>query len=242
VTDRPRLVGWSSLCRARRRPLTPLVAVAGTAPPVPTPEGSWLDTHLAVGACLDPRDLDRHRAAPCGVARATIGTPSVVSQSTGLPRPPWLRAPSCLNALRNLAHRSRLGAAASCVSTWCGVPLGQRRVADLPCGSSCVATRDASDRLLPSHASYEHPRLAGFRCVMRFRACAIGEIACLTSERFASVGRTFSVESSRWACCSRRDACGPNLWHPCRLSPVCHPARAECALVRAAKTVLDSPA
>jgi hypothetical protein len=34
---------------------------------------------------------------------------------------------------------------------WCGVLLGQRRVADLPCGSSCATTRDASDRLLPSH-------------------------------------------------------------------------------------------
>jgi hypothetical protein len=40
-------------------------------------------------------------------------------------------------------------------------------------------------------SSYEHPRLAGSRCVMRLRACAIGEIACLTSVRFASVGRTF---------------------------------------------------
>jgi len=35
VTDRPRLVGWSSLCHARRRCLTPLVVVAGTAPPAP---------------------------------------------------------------------------------------------------------------------------------------------------------------------------------------------------------------
>jgi hypothetical protein len=42
-------------------------------------------------------------------------------------------------------------------------------------------------------SSYEHPRLAGSRCVMRLRACAIGEIACLTSVRFASVGRTFSL-------------------------------------------------
>jgi len=37
--------------------------------------------------------------------------------------------------------------------------------------------------------------------------CAIGEIACFTSERFASVGHT-SCRSPRWALSSRRDACG----------------------------------
>jgi hypothetical protein len=87
----------------------------------------------------------------------TIGTPSIVSRPNGLPRPPELRALSGLNALRNLAHRSRPGVAASCVSTVCGVPLGQRRAADSPCGSSCVTTRDASDRLLPSHVSVRAP-------------------------------------------------------------------------------------
>jgi len=33
----------------------------------------------------------------------------------------------------------------------CGALLGQRRAADLPCGSPDVATRDALDRLLPPH-------------------------------------------------------------------------------------------
>jgi hypothetical protein len=74
-----------------------------------------------------------------------------MSRPAESPRPSRLRAPSWLNAPRNLAHRSRLGAAAACVSTWCGMPLGQRRAADSPCDSSCVTTRDASDRLLPSH-------------------------------------------------------------------------------------------
>jgi len=106
---------------------------------------------------VDPRGLDRHRAAPCGTTRATIGTPSIVSRLVGLPRPPKLRAPSCLNALRTPAHRFHPGVAASCVSTWCGVPLGQRRAADSPCGSSFVATRDASDRLLPSHVYVRAP-------------------------------------------------------------------------------------
>jgi hypothetical protein len=71
---------------------------------------------------------------------------------------------------------------------------------------------------------------------MRLRACAIEEIACLTSVRFASVGRTFVVVSPRWALSSRRDACGPYLWHPCRNLHACHVARATCALVKAAET------
>jgi hypothetical protein len=97
----------------------------------------------------------------------TIGTPSVVSGPSGLPRPSKLRAPSGLNAPRNPAHRSRPGVAASCVSTVCGVPLGQRRAADSPCGSSCVTTRDASDRLLPSHVYVRAPaprRFPGSSC------------------------------------------------------------------------------
>jgi hypothetical protein len=74
---------------------------------------------------------------------------------------------------------------------------------------------------------------------MRLRACAIEEIACFTSVRFASVGHTFVVLSPRRALSSRRDACDPYLWHPCRLSHVCHVARATCALVEAAQTVLS---
>jgi hypothetical protein len=45
----------------------------------------------------------------------------------------------------------------ACVSTPCGVLLGQRRAAESPCGSSFVATRDASDRLLPSHVFVRAP-------------------------------------------------------------------------------------
>jgi len=44
-----------------------------------------------------------------------------------------------------------------CVSTPFGEPLGQRRVVDSPCGSSSVATRDASDQFLPSHVFVRAP-------------------------------------------------------------------------------------
>jgi len=44
------------------------------------------DRHLSMMANhLDPRDLDRPLAAPCGIARVTIGTPSVMSRATGCP-------------------------------------------------------------------------------------------------------------------------------------------------------------
>jgi len=70
--------------------------------------------------CNALRSPARPRSPPHRALRldiVTIGTPSVVSRSTGLPRPPIPRALSCLNAPRSFAHRSRLGAAASCVST-----------------------------------------------------------------------------------------------------------------------------
>jgi len=111
----------------------------------------------------------------------TIRTPSVVSRSTRFPRSlmPW--APSGLKALHSLAHRSHLGAAVVCVSTACGELLGQHHSDDLPCGSSCGATRDASDRLLPSHVLRTSTRASS--ALDASCACAparIEEIACLT--------------------------------------------------------------
>jgi len=241
VTDRPHLVGWGSLHRARHRSPTSFVVIAGTASPVPGPAGSWLDSHLAMHAECSPARprLPIHLALRLDIV--TIGTPSVVSRSTGLPRPPNPRALSCLIAPRSFAHRSRLGAAASCVST-----LVRRAPRPAPCrrlalrllvrhDARCVRPTSAFSR-----SSYEHPRLVGSRCVMRLRECAIEEIACFTSVRFASVGHTFVVLSPRWALSSRRDACDPYLWHPCRLSHRCHVARATCAPVEAAETALDS--
>jgi len=64
-----------------------------------------------------------------------------------------------------------------------------------------------------SRSSYEHPRLVGSRCVMRFRACAIEEIACFTSERFASVGHT-----SSW--CHRGGRCLPVAMRAVRTSDI----------------------
>jgi len=101
---------------------------------------------------------DRPAPVPCGTKRAKVGTPSVVSRSTGLPQTP---SRACLvdrecHAATRTVLTPRL-APAACVSTPCGAPLGQRRADDLPCGSSCVTARDASDRLLPSHVFVRAP-------------------------------------------------------------------------------------
>jgi hypothetical protein len=178
VTDRPHLVGWGSLHRAQHRSPTSFVVIAGTASPVPGPEGSWLDAHLAVHDECSPARPRPPLPRALRLDILTIGTPSVVSRSTGLPRPPIPRALSCLNALRSFAHRSRLGAAASCVST-----MVRRAPRPAPCrrlalrllvrhDARCVRPTSAYSR-----SSYEHPRLVGSRCVMRLRACTPGVIA-----------------------------------------------------------------
>jgi hypothetical protein len=123
---------------------------------------------------------------------------------------------------------------------WCGVLLGQRRVADLPCGSSCVATRDASDRLLPTHVLRTSTRASSVPDASC--ACAParsrGSPASHQSDSLRWATR-FVVLSPRWALSSRRDACDPDLWHLCRLPHGCHVARATCASVGAAETALD---
>jgi len=235
--DRPHLVGWGSLHRIRRRSLTSLCHRPGTATPVPGPEGSWLDPHLA--ACV-LRSPVRPRPPPCRTLRNDMSSnrdafrrvltdrvaPAVASVDAF-----WFEC------ARGFAHRSHLGAAASCVSTWVRSapwPASHGRFALrllVPHDARCVRPTSAFSR-----SSYQYPRLVGSRCVMRLRACAIEDIACFTSVRFASVGRTFVVVSPRWALFSRRDACDPYLWHPCRFSHVSHVARATCAPMKAAET------
>jgi len=124
---------------------------------------------------VDPRDRDRHRAAPCGTTRATIGTPSVVSRPTGLPRPPKLRAPSwlkcaaqlrasfsprCRRLVRQHVERSAPG------------PASRRRFALrllVRHDARCVGPTSAFSRLRTSTRASLVPGV-----VLRFRACASG--------------------------------------------------------------------
>jgi len=101
---------------------------------------------------LDPRDLDRPLAIPCGNCAFDDRDAFRRVTSHRFPGFRSCETLSGLNALPNPAHRSRLGAASACVSTDGSELLGQRRVSSgRSCDHSGVATRDASDRLLPSH-------------------------------------------------------------------------------------------
>jgi len=216
--DRPRLVGWSSLCHARRRRLTSLVVVTGTVPPVPLPAAQLVRAPpLAVEASgVYPRDQDRPACAPCGAKRVKVGTPSVVSRVTGLPQTPTC---ACLvdrecHAGAHTVLTPRL-APAACVSTPYGAPLSQRRSADLPCGSSCFATRDASDRLLPSHVFVRAPVPRGFPgSVTGFRSRLAGGIAWFTPVRFASADRTLRFLLHRGRRCLPLATCADALLTP----------------------------
>jgi len=209
VTDRPRLVGWSSLCLARRRRLTSLVVVAGTTLPdplVPAPQLVRVPVpHGASTSGLTRVTKTAPQAVPSGTKRATVGTPSVVSRSTGLPQTP---SRACLvdrecHAATHTVLTPRLTPAA-CVSTPCGAPLGQRRAADLPCGSSC-----GSDARCVGPTSAFSLLRTSTRASWAPEPVLPGESPGSRQVGFASADRTVSAEcSSREALSSSRDVCG----------------------------------
>jgi len=123
--------------------------------------------------------------------RAAIGTPSIVSRSARLFT--WRTSSACflwLGSVAPPAHRSHLETAAGCVSTSCGVFLGQLRSVGSPCSSPPLRRAMRRTDFCHLTTSYRYPCLVSFRRVRRFRACATGEIACCTAEQLASVGRT----------------------------------------------------
>jgi hypothetical protein len=228
--DRPRLVGWSSLHRERRRSLTSLVANSGTASPVPGPAGSWLAVRLASRA-------ERSPAWPrspllCALRCKSVGRsrrlPSCRDRP-GLPRGRRAALALVLESYARLAHRSRRGDAAACVSTRCGDLFGQCRGVHFPCGSSSASgtwVRRTDFCLLTS--SYEHPRLVGSRCVTRGKRLRDrgDRLPHASAIRFGGP-HVPSWRSPLRALSSRGDACWPCLWHPCRLSHDGHCARAR---------------
>jgi hypothetical protein len=212
VMDRPRLVGWSSLCHARPRRLTSLVVARAPRLPVPCRWRSWSGSRISrcVHPGIDPYDQDRPAPVPSGTKRVEIGTPSVVSRADqGFPRPPPSRLPSFRRVPR--AARTVLTprrASAACVSTPCEAPRGQRPADDLPCGSSCVTARDASDRLLPSLVFVRAPAPRGFpTSVTRLTLVLVGGPP--GSRQRGSLRRTApSVSSWCGALSSPRHVCG----------------------------------
>jgi len=150
--------------------------------------------HLAMRAItLDPRDLDRPLAIPCGNCAFDDRDAFRRVTSHRFPGFRSCETLSGLNALPNPAHRSRLGAAAACVSTYGSELLGQRRVSVQAILRSlgrrdarCVGPTSAFSR-----SSYEHSRLVGSR--FRRSACVLRVtrgFAFFTEGRFASAGHS----------------------------------------------------
>jgi len=147
------------------------------------------DTHLA----FDPRDQDLLRDASCDDTAQTIGTPSVVSRTTGETPAVLARAPSGLKAPQ--ATRTVLTSEPPPrVSARGGEsPSASVTASDLPCGSSRRVTRDASDRLLPSHVFVRAPVPRRFSVASSACASARSRRSPGSrSGRFASAGRTLS--------------------------------------------------
>jgi hypothetical protein len=159
------------------------------------PLGSRTKRQLAERLSCDERlaftyvDQDPRPRDPCGAMEQRSGRLPSCHTRPGCPgRQP--RTLSWVESVARLAHRSHHEAAATCVNTYCGVLLGQRRAADLPCGSPGVATRDALDRLLPSHFFVPVPAHRWFSLHRALaRPCNRGA-ACSTTVRFASAGCT----------------------------------------------------
>jgi hypothetical protein len=213
VTDRPRLVGWSSLdqCTSpisdapRRR--------RGHRLPVPIHRREACSTlTLRCAPRVDPRGLDRHRAAPCGTTRATIGTPSIVF-STGRVAPATEAASAfvfeCATHLRApLSPRCRRLVRQHVVRSTPG-PAPRRRFALrllVRRDARCVGPTSAFSRL---RTSTRASPVSGV--VKRFRACASETSpASRQCDSLRWAARSPWIPSRR-ACCSRRDACEPNL-------------------------------
>jgi hypothetical protein len=192
VTDRPRLIGWSSLHRAHHRSLTSFVVIADTARRLQLPTRSFaLRAPFGVRFALtratktttmsslaerhdDDRDAFRRVAIDQVSPAAEPGHAFVIEgvARARAPFSPWSRRCVRQHAVRRAPRLAPLRRFA--------LRLIVRRDA------RCVGPTSAISRF-----SYQHPCLVNFRCVMRLRACAIGEIACLTSVRFASAGHTF---------------------------------------------------
>lgn len=178
VTDRPRLIGWSSLRLAR--PDLGHPSSSSRAPPrrfQDRPEAGV--TRVALRHAREPFhpwDQDRRAASPCGSTAPRVGMPSVVSRRIGS-SPTLERAPRFPfeNAGHAFAHRSHLEAAAPRVSADAECSSASAAPPDLPFGSPdgadarCVGSTSAI-----SPSPYPYPRLVDSGPVDRIRGPAPG--------------------------------------------------------------------
>jgi hypothetical protein len=168
--DRPRLVGWSSLCLERDRSLTPRVAVVGTAAPVSTTGGEARRC-----ACLSDcaRQPARPRASPPARVlrrgkRSTIRVPSVVSRSARVAPGRGTASTLVKGCFADLRTVLASASPRVFVRTFRGNVFSQRLVDDS--ALRLIVRRGRAMRrtdFCRLTSSYEYPRLVGSRCVTR---------------------------------------------------------------------------
>jgi hypothetical protein len=130
---------------------------------------------------IDPRDLDRPHASPCGgdvkdnrdaFHRVAIDRVSPIADAMSaiwFESATQLRTPFSPRSRRRVRQHSVRRAPRP-------APLRRLALRLVVRGDArCVGPTSAISR-----STYEHPRLVGSRCVKRLRACAIEEIACVT--------------------------------------------------------------
>jgi hypothetical protein len=172
------------------------------------------DAHPA----FDPRDLDRRPVAPFGAPGPQSECLPSCHAEPGSPLAPLPR-PLSLFGKRGVTRapfspRSRRGVRQH-VMRRAPRPAPSRRLALRLAERDGRAMRRTDFCHLTS--SYQYPRLAGSRCVGRFRGARMRGI-CLMHVRANSLRRVARGPhpwgwgvSSRWALSSRRDACVPSL-------------------------------
>jgi len=174
VMDRPRLIGWSSLHLERHRSLTPLVASAGTASPVPEPVGSW-SAHVCATCGKRSPAQPRSPLAPLLASQSIRRSRRLRScrDRPGFPRGRRAALALCSESYARLAHRVS-PRSRRCVRQHI-VRSPPRPVPGRPLSLPIAESQGTGVRrtnLCLLTSSYEHPRLVGSRCVMRVSACA----------------------------------------------------------------------
>jgi hypothetical protein len=214
-------MGWSSLCRSRRRCLTS--PVAPQAPPrrIHCRRCSWPASALScesVSTGFHLRGLDRSAPTLAGTTHRDRNAFGRVTHGPGVTPRRRSGFATFTESSPSAAHRFHPGTASpACVSTPWRAPRGQRRLVDSPCGSSTVPARDASDRPLPSHFFVRAPVPHRFPVRRGLAPTLSRGSPAVTSERFASAGRTRVFLCTSTGVFFPPGFVRPSLWHPCRV-------------------------
>jgi len=170
--DRPRPMGWSSLPLQRPgvwHPSSPTQAPPAGFQNRRAAGSPWRAPVGCAPGVFDLRGRGRPLRRACGARGEGVqGVFGRVAIGRYGPALPARRGASRRGSPTAESHRSRAGASVAgrqprSRNFPCQHPFRSKRLA----APRVNGMRDASDRLLPSHVSYEYPRFVGSRCVTR---------------------------------------------------------------------------